>query len=208
MRDALFKEILQALKPLKLEAFTESLLNYILLLHQWNKTYNLTAIRDVHEMITKHLIDSLAIDPWIQGHNIIDVGTGAGLPGMPLAITRPDLHVTLLDSNGKKTRFLLEVQRQLDLKNVRVIQSRVEDYHPPQGFDTVLSRAFTSLQHMIDWTEHLIAPNGRWVAMKGRYPEAECNALSLPFSVEHYTVPGLEGERCCILIDTHSTTKE
>jgi 16S rRNA (guanine527-N7)-methyltransferase len=196
----LSKLIGQGLNSLELHNITEPLLNYLLLLDKWNKTYNLTAIRDVNEMVAKHLLDSLAILPWIQGLRIIDVGTGAGLPGIPLAIARPDIKVTLLDSNGKKTRFLQEVQRNLGLKNLEIVQFRVEDYHPSLGFDTVLSRAFSSLQQMVDKTEHLLAPSGQWLAMKGHYIEAECLALKKSFTVEQYTVQGILGARCCILI--------
>ena len=182
------------------------LFQYISLLNKWNAAYNLTAIRDMESMVTKHLLDSLAVRPWLKGDSILDVGTGAGLPGIPLAIAEPQRKFVLLDSNGKKIRFLREVKRQLGLTNLEIVQFRVENYHPDQGFDTVTSRAFSSLEQMIFWTKHLIAEQGVWLAMKGRYPDEELNALDKNYRVESYTVEGLEGERCCVLID--NTTKE
>lgn len=179
----------------------ESLLRYLELLTLWNKAYNLTAVRDPKEMITRHILDSLAIVDWVRGERLIDVGTGAGLPGIPLALAKPHLHVVLLDSKGKKACFLREVTRELALNNVEVVQSRVESYHPSVGFDTVVSRAFSEIQPMIDCTRHLLAPNGQWLAMKGRYPHPELAMIGLPYRVETYAVPGLEGERCCVIIN-------
>lgn len=194
------------LEQFNLKHLTEQLFNYLRLLNKWNDAYNLTAVRDLQGMVNKHILDSVAILPWIKGRHIIDVGTGAGLPGIPLAIAQPEQQFVLLDSNGKKTRFLNEVKRQLDLKNLEVVQSRVENYHPKQGFDTVVSRAFSSLEQMIFWTQHLIAHQGVWLAMKGRYPDAELAAIQHSYHVQEYTVKGIEGERCCVLID--NTTKE
>ncbi|MBI2784843.1 MAG: 16S rRNA (guanine(527)-N(7))-methyltransferase RsmG, partial [Legionella longbeachae] len=146
----------EGLQQFDLEALSASLANYLSLLNKWNLAYNLTAIRDLESMINKHILDSLAILPWLKGNQIIDVGTGPGLPGIPLALAQPEKNFVLLDSNGKKTRFLNEVKRQLNLKNIQIVQFRVENYHPAQGFDTVLSRAFSSLAQMIQWTQHLI----------------------------------------------------
>ncbi|BCA97053.1 ribosomal RNA small subunit methyltransferase G [Legionella antarctica] len=196
----------QGLEQFELTALCEPLLNYLLLLNKWNAAYNLTAVRQLDSMVSKHILDSLAIVRWLKGTRILDVGTGAGLPGIPLAIAKPDLQLVLLDSNGKKIRFLNEVKRQLNLKNLEVVQFRVENYHPAQGFDTVISRAFSSLEQMIHWTKHLIVKNGMWLAMKGRYPDTELNMIHQPCRVESYTVEGVEGERCCVLID--NPTKE
>lgn len=196
----------QGLQQFALTSLRDPLLEYLVLLNKWNLAYNLTAVRDMESMIGKHLLDSLAILPWIKGARILDVGTGAGLPGIPLAIARPDIHFVLLDSNGKKTRFLQEVKRKLTLDNIEVAQFRVENYRPPQGFDTVISRAFSSLEQMVHWTNHLIAPQGMWLAMKGRYPDTELELINKTYQVERYTVEGVEGERCCVLID--NTTKE
>lgn len=196
----------EGLEQFNLNALGDALFTYLLLLKKWNGTYNLTAVRDLESMVSKHILDSLAILPWVQGERILDVGTGAGLPGIPLAIALPDTHFVLLDSNGKKTRFLNEVKRQLDLKNLEVVQFRVENYHPTQGFDTVISRAFSSLEQMIHWTQHLIKTNGLWLAMKGRLPDTELATINYQYRVEPYTFAGNDGERCCILID--NTTKE
>lgn len=187
-------------------AIKERLLTYLTLLEKWNKAYNLTAIRDSDDMVCRHLLDSLAIQPWIRGGRLLDVGSGAGLPGIPLAIANPNLSLVLLDSNGKKVRFLQEVKRVLKLDNVEVIQSRVENYHPPFDFDTVTSRAFSELAQMLKWTQHLIGKDSIWLAMKGRYPETELASINLPYQVNTYTVPGLDGERCCVIIQ--NATKE
>lgn len=190
----------QGLEQFGLNSFSDKLFEYLLLLKKWNLAYNLTAVRDLESMVNKHLLDSLAILPWVHGNRVIDVGTGAGLPGIPLAITQPEKSFVLLDSNGKKTRFLNEVKRQLQLKNLEVVHFRVENYHPSQGFDTVISRAFSSLAQMLHWTEHLVADDGIWLAMKGRYPDAELLEITQQYIVEPYTVKGLDGERCCVLI--------
>ena len=188
-------------KQLGLELPAGPFAHYLSLLCKWNQAYNLTAVRDQETMITRHIFDSLALLPWMKGARMIDVGSGPGLPGIPLALARPDLHVVLLDSNGKKTRFLNEVKRRLALNHVEVVQSRVENYHPTHDFDTVTSRAFSELQQFIHWTRHLIAADGVWLAMKGRYPEQELAAIDNPYRVEPYTVSGLEGERCCVIIN-------
>lgn len=191
----------QGLKQLDIDtAITPLLLHYLALLTKWNRAYNLTAIRDVDAMISRHLLDSLAISPWLKGERILDVGTGAGLPGIPLALAHPEFKLVLLDSNGKKTRFLQEVQRQLELNNIEIIQTRVENYHPGTHFDTLVSRAFSNLAQTITWTQHLVAPNGFWLAMKGCYPKTELDSIQLPYQVESYTVPSLDSERCCVII--------
>lgn len=196
----------EGLESFELDSICEPLLHFLVLLKKWNKTYNLTAIRDIETMVGKHILDSLAILPWIKGNRILDVGTGAGLPGIPLAIAKPDIQFVLLDSNGKKISFLSEVKRQLNLKNLELKQIRVENYHPNQGFDTVISRAFSSLEQMIKWTQHLIAQDGLWLAMKGRLPDAELIPIHQKYRIERYTVHGVEGERCCVIIN--NTNKE
>lgn len=188
------------LDHLKMDIPTDDLMQYLHLLDKWNKTYNLTAVRKINDMVGRHLLDSLAIKPWVKGPRILDVGTGAGLPGIPLAIAYPEYHFVLLDSNGKKTRFLQEVIRVLKLNNVEVEQTRVENYHPEQGFDTVISRAFSDLSQMTAWTHHLLAQGGQWLAMKGRYPETELDSIKHPWQVQTYSVPGQEGERCCVIM--------
>jgi len=186
------------------ELSPEPFVVYLKLLVQWNRAYNLTAVRDVEEMVSRHILDSLAISPWLRGTRWLDVGTGPGLPGIPLALAHPEVELALLDSNGKKTRFLREVVRVLSLDHVDVIESRVENYHPTRAFDTVVSRAFSALEPMLEKTRHLIDTRGLWLAMKGRVPEDELAHLGTSCCTRTYTVPGVFGERCCILIEPSS----
>lgn len=196
------KELLeQSLEQFSLAHHADTLVNYLQLLEKWNATYNLTAIRSLPDMVTKHIVDSLAIRCWLKGTTVIDVGTGAGLPGIPLAITCPDQHFVLLDSNGKKTRFLQEVQRRLAIKNIEIVHFRVEDFRPTQGFDTVISRAFSNLAQFIHWTKHLVATDGIWLAMKGVHPEDELKEINYSYQVKHYQLAEIEGERCCVIIN-------
>jgi 16S rRNA (guanine527-N7)-methyltransferase len=150
----------------------DRLLDYIALLDKWNQAYNLTAVRDPGEMVTRHLLDSLAVAPHLTGQRIIDVGTGAGLPGIPLAILFPERQFVLLDSNGKKTRFLVQAKASLGLDNVTVIHSRVEEYRPEEPFDTVIARAFAALTDILSLCRHLVAKEGAVLAMKGDASEA------------------------------------
>lgn len=189
------------LQQMGIELAVEPLVQYLNLLHKWNSVYNLTSVRDMQIMVVRHILDSLAVLPWVNGNRLLDVGSGAGLPGIPLALALPQRHVVLLDSNGKKTRFLQEVKRQLKLENIEIVQNRVETYRPTQGFDTVMSRAFSDLNQMIHWTQHLLNSPGLWLAMKGRYPQTELANLQRPYRVQTYTVPGLNEDRCCVLID-------
>jgi 16S rRNA (guanine527-N7)-methyltransferase len=191
----------QGLKQLQIDVEKQSLLNYLDLLAKWNNTYNLTAITSKKEMVTKHLLDSLAIIPYLKGPRIIDVGSGAGLPGIPIAMAKSEYRVFLLDSNGKKIRFLQHIVRQLKLDNVEIVQSRAENYHPSTGFDTVVTRAFSNINQMITWTQHLILAKGRWLAMKGRMPKEELNGLNYSHQIKRLCIPGLEDERCCVLIE-------
>ena len=181
----------------------EQLLDYVSLLITWNSAYNLTAIRDPEQMIALHILDSLAILPFVTGENLIDVGTGPGLPGIPLAIMCPEKTFKLLDSNGKKTRFLFHARCQLKLKNLTEIQSRVEKFVPEKTYDTVLSRAFTSVAEMVDKCKHLLSPDGRFLAMKGKFPQSELSLLEKGYKVDvshRLAVPGVEGERHLIEI--------
>ncbi len=174
------------------------LLDYLSLLQKWNRAYNLTAVRDPQEMLYLHLLDSLSITNYIAGDELIDVGTGPGLPGIPLAICFPDRSFTLLDSNGKKTRFLFQAKNSLKLANVREIQSRVEAYQPDKPFDAVMSRAFSSLADMVEKCTHLLAPGGRFYAMKGQFPEQELSELPKHYNViasHRLEVPGVDGQR-------------
>lgn len=182
----------------------EKIAIYLSLMLKWNKVYNLTAIKDPKEMVIRHILDSLVIQNELKGSRILDVGTGAGLPGIPLAIINSDKHFALLDSNSKKTRFLTQVVIDLNLKNVEVINSRVENYSTDQCFDTVLTRAFASINDMLLQTRHLCCKKGIFLAMKGIYPEEELASLPKGFvakSVKPLTVLGLDAQRHCLTIE-------
>ena len=179
------------------------LLDYLALLDRWNKTYNLTAIRDPREMLSKHLLDSLSMWPHVRDGKLADLGTGPGLPGIPLALARPGLQVTLVESNGKKTRFLREVVRQLGLANVRVLESRAEAVDEPGAYDQITARAMDTLAGILAVGGHLLAPGGRLLAMKGQRPDAEIAALPPGWRVETVqplAVPGLEGDRHLVTV--------
>ncbi|EDQ7093895.1 16S rRNA (guanine(527)-N(7))-methyltransferase RsmG, partial [Salmonella enterica subsp. arizonae] len=160
------------------------LVAYVGMLDKWNKAYNLTSVRDPAEMIVRHILDSIVVAPYLQGQRFIDVGTGPGLPGIPLAIVLPDAHFTLLDSLGKRVRFLRQVQHELKLENITPVQSRVEAYPSEPPFDGVISRAFASLSDMVSWCRHLPGDKGRFYALKGQLPEDEIASLPNNFSVE------------------------
>ncbi|HFG5554141.1 TPA: 16S rRNA (guanine(527)-N(7))-methyltransferase RsmG, partial [Salmonella enterica] len=179
------------------------LVAYVDMLHKWNKAYNLTSVRDPAEMVVRHILDSIVVAPYLQGQRFIDVGTGPGLPGIPLAIVLPDAHFTLLDSLGKRVRFLRQVQHELKLENITPVQSRVEAYPSEPPFDGVISRAFASLNDMVSWCHHLPGEKGRFYALKGQLPEDEIASLPDDFSVESVEklrVPQLEGERHLVII--------
>jgi 16S rRNA (guanine527-N7)-methyltransferase len=179
----------------------ERLLDYVELLTRWNAAYNLTAVRDPAEMVTRHLLDSLAIAHLVRGESLADLGTGAGLPGIPLAILAPEREHTLIDSNGKKVRFLNEAVRTLGLDNVRVEQSRVEAARGQ--YACVTARAFATLREMLDWGGHLLAPDGVWLALKGLLKPEEIRDLPPGFAVaqvQPLTVPGLGAARHVAII--------
>ncbi len=176
----------------------ERLLAYLELMVKWNRAYNLTAVRDPQQMVIKHLLDSLAVAPYLSGRHLIDVGTGGGLPGVPMSILFPDRQFHLLDSNGKKTRFLFQVKTALGLDNMTVHQARVEAFGSEAPFDAVLSRAFASLEDMVDGCRHLLAPGGHFLAMKGAYPVEEIAVVEDRCRLEAVhalNVPGLDEQR-------------
>ncbi|SIQ92297.1 16S rRNA (guanine(527)-N(7))-methyltransferase RsmG [Marinobacterium stanieri] len=197
--------LLQGIKPLQIELTDtqiDQLLAYHGLLVKWNKAYNLTAVRDPAAMIGRHLIDSLSVLPWIGEGRLLDVGSGPGLPGIPLAICRPDLQVTTLDSNGKKTRFQVQVKAELGLDNLQVINGRVEAVEEPP-FDMVISRAFASLQDMLDLSGHLCAPSGVFLAMKGLYPDSEIEQIPSGYTLKEshrLELPVSDGERHLLVL--------
>ncbi|EGY5182587.1 16S rRNA (guanine(527)-N(7))-methyltransferase RsmG [Salmonella enterica] len=182
------------------------LVAYVDMLHKWNKAYNLTSVRDPNEMLVRHILDSIVVAPYLQGQSFIDVGTGPGLPGIPLAIVLPDAHFTLLDSLGKRVRFLRQVQHELKLENITPVQSRVEAYPSEPPFDGVISRAFASLNDMVSWCHHLPGEKGRFYALKGQLPGDEIASLPDDFSVESVEklhIPQLEGERHLVIIKSN-----
>lgn len=181
----------------------DRLLAYLDLLHKWNKTYNLTAIREPERMLSHHLLDSLAVLPHVGPEALLDVGSGAGLPGIPLAIARPGLAVTLLDVVGKKCAFMQQACIQLGLANVRVVNERVELWRPAERFGQIVSRAFSELDDLVRQTAHLLAEGGRWLAMKGAHPRTELDRLRGARLVEAIPlrVPGLEAERHLIILE-------
>ena len=169
---------LLAQTELKLSAAQQQqLIAYIELLHKWNSAYNLTSVRTPKAMIGRHLLDSLVVAPYLHGNRVIDVGTGPGLPGVPLAIFYPEKHFVLLDSLGKRIRFLNQVKRQLNLGNIEPIQCRVEDHQLEEGYDAVISRAFASMKDMVHWCRHLPGSDGCFLAMKGAAVQEEIAAL-------------------------------
>jgi 16S rRNA (guanine527-N7)-methyltransferase len=189
----------------------DKLLAYLQLLITWNKAYNLTAIRDPGQMIKLHLLDSLTLLPHVVGGRLIDVGTGAGLPGIPLAIMCPDRDFTLLDSNGKKTRFLFQARCDLGLSNLKEINSRVEEHKPKVAYDAVLSRAFTSIADMVEKCSHLLSPEGLFLAMKGKFPESELSEVGKDYKVDAshtLQVPGVDGERHLIVISRNTQSQD
>lgn len=180
----------------------QQLVQYVQLLDKWNSAYNLTSVRDPNEMLVKHIMDSLVVAPHLHGQRIIDVGTGPGLPGVPLAICCPDKEFTLLDSLGKRIRFLNQVKLQLGLKNIQPVQSRVEDHQ--EKYDSVISRAFASLADMLHWCQHLPVADGQFLAMKGAQAQEEIAALpdfvKVVGNVE-LTVPELVGQRYLLVLE-------
>jgi 16S rRNA (guanine527-N7)-methyltransferase len=181
----------------------KKLKQYIALLHRWNKTYNLTAIRELRQMIPLHIFDSLAVAPYIKGKTCLDVGSGGGLPGIPLAIMQPQRDFTLLDTNGKKTRFMQQAVIELGLKNITVIQIRVENWQTKHKFDTIISRAFASISDFIETSSLHLSEKGQILAMKGQLPDSELSSLTNGFIVEFsktLLIPDVPGKRCIIKI--------
>ena len=181
----------------------QKLLAFLALLNKWNRAYNLTAVRDPQQMVSRQLLDSLSVLPFVTADSVLDVGAGGGLPGIPLAIARPDTQFTLLDSNSKKTRFLTQCVLELGLQNVQIIHGRAEDCQPDLPFAQITSRAFTALENLVNWCGDLLANDGEFLAMKGQFPDDEVAALPAHWQVtsqQTLFVPGSDGERHLLVI--------
>jgi 16S rRNA (guanine527-N7)-methyltransferase len=182
----------------------QKLVSYLALMLKWNKVFNLTSITDPRDMVYLHIIDSLAVNPFLHGKRLLDVGTGAGLPGIPLAIMNPDQHWVLLDKNSKKTRFLTQTAAELKLTNVEAVHSRSEDFHTSHCFDSILSRALGTIHMFAESTRHLLCPDGMLIAMKGKYPQEELDDLPVNFTVKDITrldIKGMDIERHIVRIN-------
>lgn len=196
----------KGLQSLNLELTDEQqikLITFIELLKKWNRVYNLTAVHNLHHMLKRHILDSLSIVTFIKGARVVDVGAGAGLPGIPLAIAKPDCQFVLVDSNRKKTRFMQQAKIELQLTNLEVVNSRAEDFNSEELFDSVISRALSSLLQMARWTSHLCKKDGVILAMKGTYPESELSELANSFeikAVHEISYWGLDADRYLVEI--------
>lgn len=209
---SLLQQITQSLRALNYDFAAQEkplpglIERYLLLIEKWNKIHNLTAIRNLQDMLYQHVMDSLAVLPHINGPQIIDVGSGAGLPGIPIALARPDWQVSLVESNQKKASFLQQIKIELALQNVAVIGQRIEDIRLDKKVNTIITRAFSGLGEFIDLSRELAVDNDencRWVAMKANCSESELKQIQSPFSIEKsvsLTVPGLDAARQLIVI--------
>ena len=213
MRDAEREKLAEGAKELGIEldgTRAESLLTLVDELEQGNKQFNLTAIRDRPGMLTKHVLDSLSIQPYLRGERLADVGTGAGFPGLALAIVNPQRRFTLIEATGKKARFVEQTAQRLGLANVLTVNSRAEAYRPFELFDTVFARALSSLADFVAYAGHLCAPDGRLLAMKGKRPDEEISGLPRSFrvlAVHRLSVPGLTDRHLVELVRIQQTRK-
>jgi 16S rRNA (guanine527-N7)-methyltransferase len=185
----------------------EKFIRYLESMREWNRIFNLTSITDPEQMILLHILDSLSISPYLSGSRIIDIGTGAGLPGIPLALFHPSIHFVLLDSNHKKTRFLTQIVFELKLSNVEIITDRVENFHPKELFQCILTRAFSSLHVMLESADHLLAKQGQFLAMKGVYPEKELAEIPKSYivsAIHRLKINGLNAERHLVCMEKKS----
>jgi len=181
----------------------DKIIRFIEALEKWSRVYNLIGEADTQQILSRHIFDSLSISKYLTGKNILDVGTGAGLPGIPLALLHTEQQFTLIDSNGKKTRFMQQVVYDLAIKNCQIVTNRVESFKPALCFDNIVSRAFASLDKMISVTRHLLCPMGKFFAMKGKIPTEELAALSEVFKIQLHelNVPGINAKRHLIILE-------
>lgn len=190
--------------PLSVSAADQArMLQFLVLLKKWNRTHNLTAVREPQQMIARHLLDSLAVAPHVRGTRVLDLGTGAGLPGIPLALVHPEMQFTLLDSNAKKIRFVTQAIHELKLANVATAHATAERYTPEQKFDTVIARAVAAIPDMLAISRHLLAPGGVFLAMKGMFPQEELTGLDVGFKMVEslqLRVPGLDATRHLVVL--------
>lgn len=201
------KKLQQGVRALTLEMDAETrakLLQFLELLERWNHAFNLTAVREIEQMLPRHVLDSLSVIPYVRGPRVLDVGTGAGLPGIPLALALPDLHFVLIDSNAKKLRFVRQAIHELALKNVETAHCPVERYRPRELFQTVIARALAGIPDMLNGCRHLCASGGAILAMKGVFPREELAAIDAAFRVRdvvRLTVPGLGATRHLVILE-------
>ncbi|SQH74523.1 methyltransferase, SAM-dependent methyltransferase, glucose-inhibited cell-division protein [Shewanella benthica] len=203
MLSALLDEYLAEVNLTATEQQQQQLVGFVEMLNKWNKAYNLTSVRDPQQMLIRHIMDSLAVSAHLVGERFIDVGTGPGLPGIPLAIMNPDKHFVLLDSLGKRIRFLKQVQFDLGIDNISSVESRVEAYEPEEKFDGVLSRAFASIEDMLHWCHHLPAENGCYYALKGQLAKDEMKKIPQGYQltdVIKLSVPRLDEQRHLLIV--------
>lgn len=197
MLEPLLKQVL----PEPYQNLAPEFAKFLQLLMRWNQAYNLTAIREPLEMIPLHVLDCLAIIPYIKGPRVLDVGSGAGFPGIPIAICHKNLEITLVESSRKRVQFLETVKHELNLTHVTIWNGRIEHYLPDRGFDTITSRAFSNISQFIGLTRNLCAKNGRWCAMKGQIPHEELKDISDSYQIYPYEIPGQNVARCCVVIN-------
>lgn len=197
----MLEQLLKQQIPERYQHHLKDFKRFLELLIQWNKAYNLTAIRQVEDMVPLHLVDCIAIIPYLKGPNILDVGSGAGFPGIPLAICCPEFNFTLVESNRKRVLFLETVKHELKLNHLNIWNGRIEQYQAIKGFDTITSRAFSNLAQFIDLSRHVCAKDGQWCAMKGQTPQDELNKLEYPYQIYPYDIPGQNVSRCCVVIN-------
>ena len=201
--NALLKKALQENNLSLNDRAQQQLIHYLELLQTWNRTFNLTTITDPRDMVYLHLIDSLMVQPFLHGSRMLDVGSGAGLPGIPLAIANPEQTWVLLDKNNKKTRFMTQAIAELGLSNAEAVQTRCEDFHPTHCFDSILSRAFGTIRLFVESTTHLLCEQGRFIAMKGKYPQDELSDLptnTVLQKSEKLDIKGINAERHIICL--------